>query len=246
MSLEQAGIHASRSMRRGAIEISCKLVGKRLTVWGEENFPANGPFIAAWDIHASPIDPVIIGGLTPRLPITLGKKEVFEYPLLGELVSRLGGIPINRGQVDRRAIEASLEALEEGSILSIALSGTRYRGPEEEVALQRANPGAVYIAQRYCQELMEDLPVVPIAISGTEGVFRLFDIKEAPVRDRFGCRRREINVLIGDSIKFSPLDDTRGRFALRSRNLQPKADEIGRAIADLLPDRYRGYYNHDG
>ena len=91
---------------------------------------------------------------------TLGKIELYDFPLLGKLMDWYGIIWLHRGQPDRRAIRAALDGLAEGRIIVIAPEG-RYSLTGE---LEEATDGAAFLA------LKANVPVVPVALIGTENV----------------------------------------------------------------------------
>lgn len=243
MPLEAPKGIISRSLRRGAGKVVFNIIGKGLQVEGISNIPQLGPAILAFAPHVSPFDPFAIGAVSHRMPETFGKKEAFEIPFLGQVLTAMGGIPLDRGNIDRRAVNLAIGVLIQGDILMASIEGTRFRGRREEVQLQQARSGVVYVAQKAAQELGFGIPIIPVAIWGLEGAFRLIDIKEASRKDRFGLTRQEVNISFGEPIIIDPVQDFMIRQALRSEQRQLKADQIGYAIADMLPERYMGYYS---
>ena len=184
---------------------------------GVENIPSSGPVILAMN-HVHWMDIPLTSVRVPRVTHYMAKIEILRTPLLGAFVSRCGTFPVRRGESDREALRVSERLLDEGEILVIFPEGHRSHG----TGLIRGMPGAGFIAMR------KHVPIVPVAIEGTERVFKGFHYGPwaPPVAIRFG----------------SPfmLQLSEGR---RSReNLAGATDEIMRHIAALLPPHLRGPY----
>ena len=107
--------------------------------------------------------------ILPRRIKFMAKKEVLRYPVLGPIIARWC-IPIARGHYDRRALEACVQALRDGYVLSVFPEGTRF------ARLEVAHGGAVLLAAK------AGVPVVPGAIMGS---YRLF----GQITVRFGTPR---------------------------------------------------------
>ena len=74
---------------------------------GIENIPATGPAIIVGN-HRSYFDPMAMGVAIARTDRTvrfLGKKEVFDAPVIGQIAAAMGGIRVDRGHRQRRAVE---------------------------------------------------------------------------------------------------------------------------------------------
>ncbi len=129
-----------------------------------DEIPREGPVILAAN-HISNADAVILGAwLTKSLGRRihwLGKKEMFDWPVVG-YVARNGGIhPVDRGAADVDAFRTAERVLREGHILMIFPEGTR--SPTGE--LQKPKDGLAMLALR------TGAPIVPIGISNTDRVW---------------------------------------------------------------------------
>lgn len=133
----------------------------RWRVEGLNNFPASGPVVVVSN-HASLWDPIAVACALPRQVHFMAKEELFQYPLLGNILNRVGTFPVKRGQPDRTAIRRSLELLENNRVLGLFPEGTRSRTGE----LQKPHPGAAMIA------LKARAAVVPVACVGTVGLWK--------------------------------------------------------------------------
>ncbi len=112
----------------------------RIKVKGIENIPDDKGFIMAAN-HTSMTDPVFIGINCKRQIYFMGKAELFKFPPLAWLFTKLGVFAVNRGKGDMTAINNAENLLEEGKILGIFPEGTRYLTG----APRKAKSGIAYI-----------------------------------------------------------------------------------------------------
>lgn len=119
----------------------------------------------------------------------------------------------------RRSIDVALERLRSGDVLLLFAEGTRSRTG----AMQAMLPGVA----RYLT--VPRTWVVPVGLTGTEHLFSVNDSRLQPAR---------VIVQIGDPV----LADTLRVHARGDRAVMMNA--IGLAIAELLPEAYRGAYGH--
>lgn len=180
--------------------------------------PKEGPAIFVTN-HINFLEvPVIYTQLMPRRLAALVKAETWNNPALAFLGNLWMGIPISRGLVDRKAITAAKEVLADGRILVIAPEGTR----SGDGRLRRGNPGIVLFAAD------SGIPIFPIAHYGGESFWKRFR----------ALRRTDFNIKVGEPIVVRTGEKTLGREKRRAIT-----DEIMYRIAELLPDRLRGYYS---
>lgn len=128
---------------------------------GQELFPKEGPAIVVAN-HRSLWDPVAVGVAVPRQVRFMAKEELFQIPGLGFLLRALGAFPVRRGKSDRAALHASLEMLRQGQVVGMFPEGTRVRAGE----LGRFYGGAALLS------LKTGAPLVPVALEGTDNIFR--------------------------------------------------------------------------
>ena len=189
-----------------------------ITVEGIENLPAHGPALLAIN-HLGDADVAAVIASLPYPPDALSKVELYDLPILGKLIDYYGVIWLHRGQPDRRALRAALDGLAEGRVILIAPEG-RY---STTGALEEGSDGIAFLAYK------AHVPVIPIGIIGTENenvYSHLKQFKRAPVQIRIG--------------KMLRLDE---QATGRKEALEIGKQMVMKALASLLPERYRGVYS---
>jgi 1-acyl-sn-glycerol-3-phosphate acyltransferase len=129
----------------------------RARALGVENVPATGGVVYAIN-HLHWIDIPLVGLASPRTVWFVAKAEAANYPVLGGFLRLHGAIAIRRGESDRDAVRQMREEARNGHVLGLFVEGTRQRHGRPGTA----QPGAAMVA------LQEDVPVVPVAIYGTQ------------------------------------------------------------------------------
>ena len=193
-----------------------------------DEIPSSGPVILAAN-HISNADPVILGAwLTKSLGRRihwLGKKELFEWPVIG-WVARNGGIhPVDRAAADVDALRTAQRVLVEGQVLMIFPEGTR--SPTGE--LQPPKDGLAMLALR------TDAPIVPIGISNTDRVWPKGQLLPRP--------GGHATMRIGRPFRLS---DELPEGLDRKSAKKAATELIMRRIAAQLDPRHRGPYGSDG
>ncbi len=182
-----------------------------------DEIPREGPVIIASN-HASNFDAVVLGAwLTPKLGRRihwLGKKELFDWPLVGWMARNGGVHPVDRDAADVEAFRLASRILDEGNILFVFPEGTR----SQDGALQAARDGVAVLALR------SGAQIVPIGIGGSSDVW--------PRGQRFPHPGGRITVRIGRPFRVAdelpPGTDRRTAKGLAT-------GLIMRRIAELLP-----------
>lgn len=188
----------------------------RPTVKGLENFPRQGPALVVIN-HLGDADVVLVGAYTPVMFEGLGKIELIDHWLAGPVLRAYGIIWVHRGRPDRKALRAALDGLTEGRIVGLAPEGRQ----SVTGGLEEGNEGAAFLA------LKSGAPIVPIAMTGTENESIYGNIK------RF--RRTRVTLTVGKPFFLREQVDRQGMMRDGTR-------QIMEALAELLPDSYRGNY----
>jgi putative phosphoserine phosphatase/1-acylglycerol-3-phosphate O-acyltransferase len=139
----------------------------RFDIAGVEHIPAEGPAIVVGN-HRSYFDPMALGmALAKRgRPVRfLGKKEVFDAPVVGQLAKAMGGIRVERGTGSDEPLAEAAAALEMGEIVALMPQGTIPRGPAFFDPVLKGRWGAARLAA------MTGAPVIPVGLWGTEKVW---------------------------------------------------------------------------
>ena len=189
--------------------------------------PREGPVILAAN-HISNADPVIVGAwLTPALGRRihwLGKKEMFEWPIVGWMARNGGVVPVDRGAADVDAFRLASRVLEAGEVLMVFPEGTR--SPTGQ--LQTPKDGLAMLALR------TDATIVPIGVSNTDRVW--------PKGRKIPRLGGHATMRVGEPFKLSEvLPPGINRKAAKSL----ATTLIMRRIAALLDPRHRGPYGAD-
>jgi putative phosphoserine phosphatase/1-acylglycerol-3-phosphate O-acyltransferase len=192
----------------------------RFDIDGVEHIPASGPAILVAN-HRSYFDVAAMSmtiGQAGRPARFLGKKEVFDAPVVGPLAAAMGGIRVDRGTGSDEPLAAAVAALEGGEMVTIMPEGTIPRGP----AFFR-KPVGRWGAARLAQ--MTGAPVIPVGLWGTERVWprskrlpNVLNLADPP----------SVRIRVGPPVE------------LVGRSLNADTKRIMSAIVDLLPaDAYR-------
>jgi putative phosphoserine phosphatase / 1-acylglycerol-3-phosphate O-acyltransferase len=188
----------------------------RFDIAGTDHIPSTGPAILVAN-HRSYFDSVAMSMAIARSGRTvrfLGKKEVFDAPIVGQVAAAMGGIRVDRGTGSDEPLQAAADALAGGEVVAVMPQGTIPRGPAFFDPDLKGRWGAARLAA------MSEAPVIPIGLWGTERVWprasrlpNVFNVVDPP----------EIRVRVGP-----PVD-------LKYRSPDADTKRIMKAISDLLP-----------
>jgi len=141
--------------------------GVRFRVSGVGNIPRHGPAVLVAN-HRSYFDVLAVGYLLAQRgrPVRfLGKKEVFDAPIIGDLATALGGIRVERGTGSDEPLRLAEEALAAGELVALMPQGTIPRGPAFFDPVLRGRWGAAKLASA------TGAPIVPVGVWGTEAIW---------------------------------------------------------------------------
>jgi 1-acyl-sn-glycerol-3-phosphate acyltransferase len=133
----------------------------RVEVKGKEHFPKDGAVLLCSN-HIDNLDPPTVGISAPRQVHFMAKEELFQVPVLGGIVRKVGSFPVKRGMSDREALRKGLNVLKDGGVLGLFPEGTR----SKDGKLGKGLAGAGFFALR------SNALVVPCAVIGTYKPFR--------------------------------------------------------------------------
>lgn len=139
----------------------------RFAFEGLEHIPSEGAAIVVGN-HRSYFDGVAVGlAITKagRVARFLGKKEVFDAPVVGAGARLIGGIRVERGTGSDEPLQEAAKALEAGEVIMLMPQGTIPRGPAFFEPELKGRWGAARLAA------MTKAPVIPLGLWGTEKVW---------------------------------------------------------------------------
>jgi len=194
-----------------------------IDISGTEHIPTDGPAILCAN-HRSYFDVAAVGFAIAKRgrPVRfLGKKEVFDAPLVGDLARAMGGIRVERGTGSEEPLREALTALEAGEMVALMPQGTIPRGRAFFDPVLKGRWGAARLAA------LSGAPVIPIGLWGTEKVWprnakvpSLWNITDPP----------DVTIRVGPAVPLGLSDpgvDT---------------DHLMDAIVDLLPPEARQWH----
>jgi 1-acyl-sn-glycerol-3-phosphate acyltransferase len=180
-----------------------------VTTKGKDNLPKRGPYILAPN-HIDDIDPFPLAGAVNK-PITfLMAEDQTPIKWYKSWAPRSYGVLlINRKNIRPSTMKEVNKQIKRKEIICIFPEGTAIGAK-----LKEAKNGASFFAARH------EIPIVPVAISGTEKVF--------PALKRL--KKTNINIVFGKPI-FTKKEDTRRLDELTKKTMD--------AISNMLPKEYR-------
>ena len=189
-----------------------------LDLKGLQHMPLSGPAIITPN-HTSWLDIFLVAAYCPVPPITLAADKWNRIPGVNLLLRHFGqAIFVNRGEVDRTALRASLQVLKEDRVLGLAPEGTR----SHDGILQKGHDGAAWLAGR------TDATLVPVAMWGHERMTASW----------LRLRRPVVHMHVSEAYRLPP----KTRKA-RSKDLPQYTEIIMHKIAVMLPAEQRGPYS---
>lgn len=213
----------------------------RFKISGTENIPTDGAAIICGN-HRSYFDIAAVSlavAKTGRAVRFLGKKEVFDAPVIGPLAAALGGIRVERGTGSDEPLRAATESLVAGDLVALMPQGTIPRGRAFFDPVLKGRWGAAKLAAQ------TKAPVIPIGIWGTEKVWprnaklpNITNVTSPP----------DVIIVVGAPVPLSYTDadaDTAAIMAAISALLPPEGREYYEPTEDELRRSYPSHYKGD-
>jgi 1-acyl-sn-glycerol-3-phosphate acyltransferase len=180
-------------------------------VFGLENVPKTGGTILMMN-HVSLLDPPFITAvIAHRQAITMAKMETKDNWLIETTNNWWGNFKVNRGEVDRFALNSAIELVKHGQMLLMSPEGTRHKD-----GLQEPKDGLAYIAQK------ADAIVQPVAITG------VLDWQERLKR----LRRVHAEIYFGKPFKFNAVEGDRVSKPLRAAMMREAMYQLALTIPE--------------
>jgi putative phosphoserine phosphatase/1-acylglycerol-3-phosphate O-acyltransferase len=192
----------------------------RFDIAGVENIPDRGPVLLAAN-HRSYFDVAALALVARELgrPVRfLGKKELFDAPVVGQIARAIGGIAVDRGHDTGSSLRAAEAALKAGEVVVVLPQGTIPRGEAFFDTELKGKTGTARLAAS------TGAAVVPIGLWGTEKVWA----RSSRMPDFTLVRHPpHITVRVGHPVPLSLTD------------AKADTETIMGAISALLPDESR-------
>ncbi len=139
----------------------------RFDIAGVEHVPRRGPVLLASN-HRSYFDVAALALVARAIgrPVRfLGKKEIFDAPVVGMIARALGGIAVDRGSGSSQPLQAAESALKAGEVVIVLPQGTIPRGYDFFDPVLHGKTGTARLAAA------TGATVVPVGLWGTEKVW---------------------------------------------------------------------------
>jgi 1-acyl-sn-glycerol-3-phosphate acyltransferase len=186
---------------------------------GQEHVPADGAMILAAN-HLSYTDIFAVSLFADsagRYPVFLAKSSLFDIPVIGGIIAKLGQLPVHRGATNAAVVLKDAELVaNSGACVIFYPESTVTRDPEQWPMV--AKTGVARLA------LSTGAPVIPVAHWGAQRLlpYGKFVPRVLP--------RKTVKVLAGPPVDLSEF----AGHPLNSQTLRAATDKIMTAVAGLL------------
>ncbi len=192
----------------------------RFDIAGVENVPARGPVLLAAN-HRSYFDVAALALVAREIgrPVRfLGKREIFDAPVVGLIARAIGGIAVDRGSGSGQPLREAEAALKAGEVVIVLPQGTIPRGHDFFDPVLLGKTGTARLAA------ITGATVVPVGLWGTDKVWS----RSARVPDFTLVRNpSKVTVRVGKPVPLSLTD------------AKTDTETIMQAISALLPAESR-------
>lgn len=127
----------------------------RVKVHGKENVPSEGPFLLIAN-HVSVFDPLVIQLHVKPWVYWVAKRELFDLPVIGFVLRKVGVISFERETLDITALKNIISVVKSGGVIGIFPQGKRLDHADRDSVLPKS--ATAHLARRF------NIPVVPVSI----------------------------------------------------------------------------------
>lgn len=189
----------------------------RVEINGMERFPRSGPLIVVGN-HNAALEAGMMVVLCPRIVELIATGEIPMDPRYARIIHTYGIIPIQRGSMDRVALNAALDVLKQGGVVGIFPEGGIW-----ESQIKKGRTGVAWLSY------MSGAPVLPVGFGGVDGALAA----------AFKFKRPGLSMNIGELIPALKIDESKAK----KEALQDATDHIMNAIAALIPEADKQRWN---
>lgn len=186
---------------------------KRMThleINGLQNIPLQGPLILAGN-HVAVLEAVLMITFSPRLVEVLGTGDIPLDPNYAWVANLYGFIPVNRGNLDRTALQKCLDVLAQNGVIGIFPEGGVWAP-----AHMQAQTGIAMLSYK------AQAPIVPIGFAGMRGALAaIARLKKPKISINIGTPMPPVSLNSGETLK---------------EGLQRSANQVLSSIDALLPE----------
>ena len=142
-------------------------------ILGKENLPKNNNFVV-YSNHIEYTDPLYVKQVFKDFSLAyLSKEELFKYPILKNILTSTGCVPLSRKAGDRQALQAVLQTIKQvknGQPMGVFPEGTR----SHSNTMGEFKSGSFKIAQKAQSDIS---PLVIFNMHKTIDIFKMFKVK---------------------------------------------------------------------
>jgi 1-acyl-sn-glycerol-3-phosphate acyltransferase len=178
---------------------------------GRERLPKKGPMILAGN-HVAVLEAVMMAIYTPGMVEFIGAGDIPFDPNYAWIANTYGLIPVNRGNLDRDALEMGIDVLKQDGLLGIFPEGGVW-----DPAQMQAQTGVAWLSYR------SQVPILPIGFGGIKGA----------LAKAFRFKRPRVVMNVGEVIPSVTLESKK---LSKKENLQQAANDILSRINALIPE----------
>ncbi|MDX1992095.1 MAG: lysophospholipid acyltransferase family protein [bacterium] len=194
-----------RSSARLGLRVLMRLL-TRTTVTGQENLPKTGPVILVGN-HSALAEVLMMATYVPWQVEILGVGDIPIEPMFAPFAHAFGFIPVNRGSMDRRAMQMALDVLAQKGAVGIFPEGGVW-----EPGIKRAHSGVAWLSSK------ANAPLIPIGFGGLGGALgAAFALKRprlwmhigqmiAPIQENIAGKTRKQALLDGAAAVMSRVE----------------------------------------
>lgn len=130
-----------------------------IRVRGKYRVPKTGGLLILSN-HLADVDPICVQVGCPRPIHFMAKSELFDMPILGNVIKKFKAFPVKRGEPDRASIKRAVQLLRMGEVVCVFPEGQL----SETGELQELKPGIALLAR------MAECEVICVGLQNTNRI----------------------------------------------------------------------------